>query len=201
MGIVILSMTMGSFTNIMGQDAIRFTETYKSNEVIGLLDKEDAFFSMMNTENVDPEASRLGICPDSESDAIWKHLHSKEVRKRLPKDLRFAWGWESEAGNRTLFALRDSQKAGPEQEDLKSVSIQESKREGNYDLLLTFSKQGADSWARMTRENVGRNIAIVLDGKVLAAPLVRMEIRQGKCQISGNFSKAEAMEIKTLIEN
>lgn len=200
-GMVIFSMTLGSFSNMMGQDAIHFSETYKSKEVLSLLDQGDEYFTVLSQDQVNPEGSLLGSCAESDSEELWKYLHSMEVQSRLPKDLRFAWGWKSETGKSLLFALRESQKVAPEQKDLNSVSMQESKRKGNYDLLLTFSKEGADNWARMTKENVGRNIAIVMNGKVLAAPLVQMEITGGKCMISGDFSETEASEMKALLEN
>jgi len=52
----------------------------------------------------------------------------------------------------------------------------------------------------MTRENIGKNIAIVIDGKVVAAPVVQAEIKEGKCMISGNFSKGDASKMKALLE-
>jgi len=201
LGVVILSMTIGSFSNIMGQEILGFSETYKNKEIVKLLDKGDAFFTLLNREQVYPESSMLGTCPESKAEELWKYLHSKAFQTQLPKDLSFAWGWKSKEGKSLLYALRESPRATPNQDDLTSVGIQESSRKGNYDLLLTFSKDGADSWARMTRENVERNVAIVLDGKVVAAPMVRSEITMGKCMISGDFNKTEASEMKALLEN
>ncbi|MDX2431787.1 MAG: hypothetical protein QNK35_12695 [Bacteroides sp.] len=200
-GMVILSMTLGSFSNIIGQEVILFSETYKSKEVVEMLDQEDEYFTLLSQDLVKSEGSMLGTCAEADADAVWSYLHSKEIQKHMPKDLSFAWGLKSKEGKLSLYALRESPKAAPKQKDLNSVSMQESKREGNYDLLLTFSKEGADNWARMTKENVGRNIAIVLDGKVVAAPMVRQEITQGKCMISGDFSKTEASEMKALLED
>jgi SecD/SecF fusion protein len=201
MGMVILSITMGGFTNIFGQAANGFVETYKSKEITSLLDKGDVFFTLVNRDQIDPEGARLGTCSETDAEEVWKHIHEKEFQNRLPKDLRFAWGWKSEAGSKTLYALRISQQPAPGLKDIHSVILQESSIDGSYDLLITFSKEGHESWARMTRENIGRNIAIVLQGKVATAPKVQMEIRQGKCQITGDFSKSEAIEIKTLLEN
>ena len=194
-------MTMGSFSHIMGQETLVFSETYSNKEIVKLLDKGEIFFTLLNREEVNPESSMLGTCPESEAEELWKYLHSNEFQTRIPMDLSFAWGWKSEGGNRSLFALRERQQPAPGQKDLESVGMQESNRKGNYDLMLTFSKDGADSWARMTKENVDRNVAIVLDGKVVAAPMVRMEITMGKCMITGDFSKSEASEMKSLLEN
>lgn len=199
-GMVILSMTLGSFSSTMGQEVINFSETYKSKEVMSLLGSDEVFLSMLNQDQAAPEGSWLGSCADSDSDKLWEYLHRKEVRSSLPKDLRFAWGWESENGRTRLYVLKDSGNKGPGQKDILSVQVQEGQSKGNYAILLDFSSEGADSWARMTKENVGRNIAIVIEDRVAAAPMVRSEIRQGKCQITGDFSKEEAMELKRLLE-
>lgn len=198
-GMVILSMTLGSFSSSMGQDVITFSETYKSKEIMSLLDSDETFVSLLNREQADPENSWLGSCADSDSDKLWNYLHRKEVRSRLPEDLRFAWGWEGENGSNKLYVLKDSGQKGPGQKDILSVEVQDGRNAGNYAILLEFSGEGADRWARMTKENVGRNIAIVIENKVAAAPMVRSEIRMGKCQITGDFNREKAMELKSLL--
>ncbi len=198
-GMVILSMTMGGFSSTLGQEVIHFSETYKSKEIMSLLDSDATFLSLLNQDQAAPENSWLGSCAESDSDKLWKYLHSKEIQSQLPKDLRFAWGWESENGSKRLYVLKDAGAKGPGQKDILSVQVQEGHNKGNYEILLNFSSEGADSWARMTKENVGRNIAIVIEDKVAAAPMVREEIRMGKCLISGKFSKAEALELKSLL--
>lgn len=197
---VILSMMLGSFSNVLGQDAIRFSETYKNREIMNLIDEGDKLFSLLNTDEVKAEDCKIGSCSESDTEEVWAYLQSQDFQSHLPEDLRFAWGWKSEGGKRSLYALRDSQKEAPDLEDLTSVNIKESSRKGNYDLMLSFSKKGAESWSEMTRENVGRNIAIVIEGEVVTAPMVQSEINMGKCIISGKISKEEAEDIKTLLE-
>ncbi len=71
-------MTMGSFSHIMGQEILGFSETYKNKEIVKLLDKGEIFFTLLNREQVNPESSMLGTCPESEAEELWKYLHSKE---------------------------------------------------------------------------------------------------------------------------
>lgn len=63
---------------------------------------------------------------------------------------------------------------------------------------LSFDSEGTDLFAKITRENVGRVLAIFLDGKIISAPVINEEITGGKAQISGNFTPQEA---KLLVRN
>lgn len=199
--LVILATCMGSFSNLKAQENILFAETYKRSEITSLLEKDDRFFTILNSSETEPERARLGSCPEADAKEAWKYLNSNTFRNQLPEDLRFAWGWNTDNGNYILYALRETQETAPGKKDLSSVSMDKSKRTDSYNLLISLSEEGAASWARMTRENIGRNIAIVIEGKVVAAPVVKSEIKQGKCMISGDFSKEEATEMKALLEN
>lgn len=65
-------------------------------------------------------------------------------------------------------------------------------------VTLQLSSEGADIFARITKENTGKPLAIVLDGQVLSAPVIQQEITGGQAQITGNFT---AQEAKDLVRN
>lgn len=199
--LVILSTTMGGFSNLKAQENILFAETYKRSEITSLLEKDDRFFALLNSSETEPERARLGNCTETDAKEAWKYLNSKEFRSHFPEDLRFAWGWNTSDGTLILYALRETPETAPGKKDLSSINIEKSKRTNSYSLLISMSEEGAENWARMTRENIGRNIAIVIEGKVVAAPVVKSEIKHGKCMISGDFSKEEVTEMKALLEN
>jgi protein-export membrane protein SecD len=60
---------------------------------------------------------------------------------------------------------------------------------------LEFTPEGSDLFAKITKDNVGKPLAVILDGKVLSAPTIQGEITGGKAQITGNFSAQEAKEL------
>jgi protein-export membrane protein SecD len=64
-----------------------------------------------------------------------------------------------------------------------------------------FSSKGAATFARITRENIGKPFAIVLDNKVISAPVIRSEILGGRGQITGNFSPEEANRLAFLLRS
>jgi SecD/SecF fusion protein len=63
---------------------------------------------------------------------------------------------------------------------------------GHPQIEITFSDAGRKRFAEITREKVGQRLAIIIDGRLYCAPIIRAEIPDGKAEISGSFSKEEA---------
>ncbi|HPE68191.1 MAG TPA: protein translocase subunit SecD [Thermotogota bacterium] len=72
---------------------------------------------------------------------------------------------------------------------------------GGFRILLSFDRQGADIFGRVTTAKVGEQLPIVLDELVLVAPVVQNAIRDGSAEISGQFTAQEAMELAALIKS
>ena len=66
-------------------------------------------------------------------------------------------------------------------------------------LNIELHKQYVEQWAKMTRENIGKTLAIILDGKVLSFPMVHSEIIVGKLMISGTFANDEILVFQSII--
>jgi SecD/SecF fusion protein len=69
------------------------------------------------------------------------------------------------------------------------------------EIILRFDKKGADIFGDVTSQNVGHQMAIVLDGELYSAPRINEPIRGGNCQISGDFDLKEAFELANVLEN
>ena len=69
-----------------------------------------------------------------------------------------------------------------------------------YAVYLNMNAQGAREWKRLTGENIGRRIAIVLDDLVYSAPNVETEIPNGNSIISGNFTDVEALDLANILK-
>ncbi len=74
---------------------------------------------------------------------------------------------------------------------VKSAGVR-SDHLGHAQIEVTFTAEGRKRFAELTRENVGHRLAIVIDGRLYCAPVIRTEVPGGKAEISGNFSKEEA---------
>ena len=68
-------------------------------------------------------------------------------------------------------------------------------------IALTFDSIGAEMFAKVTQENVGRFLAIVLDGELYSAPVIRVPIIDGNAVIEGDFTLAEAYGLANVLEN
>ncbi|MEI6714750.1 MAG: protein translocase subunit SecD [Verrucomicrobiota bacterium] len=70
-----------------------------------------------------------------------------------------------------------------------------------WGVSLRFNSEGAQLFGKLTQENVGKRFAIMLDGKVQSAPVIRDAIMGGQAQITGNFGEAEARNLASVLEN
>jgi preprotein translocase subunit SecD len=86
-----------------------------------------------------------------------------------------------------------------DQTALKSAKVTTDRRTGNPLIEITFTAEGRKRFAEVTRENVGRRLAIVIEGRLYSAPTIRTEIPGGRAEISGSFSEPEARELAAKI--
>ena len=68
-------------------------------------------------------------------------------------------------------------------------------------MKMSMNAEGAKTWARLTKANIGKSIAIVLDGFVYSYPTVQTEIRGGQSSITGNFTPEEAKDLATILNS
>jgi len=81
------------------------------------------------------------------------------------------------------------------------VSYPQQRGTGNPTVSMTMNAEGANTWARLTKENIGKQIAIVLDGTVYSYPVVNSEISGGNSEISGNFDVEEATDLVNVLKS
>jgi len=209
LGVILLSLVFSSFSIYTSKKrgvqstSVTFCETYQQQEVLSGLDKGDRFFELVNMENTDPESSLLGRCVETGLKDLQNYTRGESFKSKVPKDLIIAAGDQIKDHMISLYAIRENSSTGviPTGADLEEVSVSSSDDGENYMLLFSFSKSGAEKWASMTRKNEGKDIAILSRGKVIAAPRVQEEIKDGKCAISGSYTKSEINSLKAEFEN
>jgi SecD/SecF fusion protein len=84
---------------------------------------------------------------------------------------------------------------------LETVVVKHPNETDRSDIMINFDKNGTLVWKSLSKSNIGKPIAIVLDNVVYCAPRVMGEINNGKCIISGDFSIKEITLLKSLISN
>jgi RNA polymerase sigma factor (sigma-70 family) len=101
------------------------------------------------------------------------------------------------ADAKTAQTLYVQKKVLLDQTDLKSASVITNQPAGKPWIQITFTDAGAKRFAKVTRQNIGKRLAIIIDGRLYSAPTIRSEISGGQAQVTGNFSEQEANDLAT----
>ncbi len=138
--------------------------------------------------------SVVGSARLSDTAAVNRILDDPAVRKLLPNDMRLAWAAkgqpvEMQSGDRTellsLHALRIPRGGKPKLDGSSIINAaQDFDMKGSVEVTMQMNPEGAQTWKVMTGDNVGKAVAIVLDGLVYSAPVVQSEIAGGRSSIS-----------------
>ncbi len=105
----------------------------------------------------------------------------------------------SAEGGRTQTSYVVRRKVEVDGANLKHASAGTNPQTGEWVVNFEFDSVGARRFAEVTRSNVGRPFAIVLDNKIISAPVIREPITGGRGQISGNFTAASASDLAVLL--
>ena len=147
-----------------------------------------------------------GIAHYSDTAEINRILSSPEAKAIMPRDLVFMWGVKPFEGAEQYFELyniKSDNKNG--QPDLTGDVVTEAKADysqyGRPCVSMTMNTEGARRWAVLTRQNVNRGIAIVLDGYVYSAPNVNGEIPNGRSEITGNFTVEDTQDLANVLKS
>ncbi len=139
---------------------------------------------------------------------INKYLSMKEIQAELPKDLRLKWGvsaYEYDPKGQTfeLYAIRSTERNGraPLEGDVVVSAKDEYDQFGKPAVSMSMNTDGSRRWAQLTKQNIGKNIAIVLDGYVYSAPNVNTEITGGNSQITGHFTPEQAKDLANVLKS
>ena len=139
---------------------------------------------------------------------INKYLSMKEIQAELPKDLRLKWGvsaYEYDPKGQTfeLYAIRSTERNGraPLEGDVVVSAKDEYDQFGNPAVSMSMNTDGARRWAQLTKQNIGKSIAIVLDGYVYSAPNVNTEITGGNSQITGHFTPEQPKDLANVLKS
>ena len=139
---------------------------------------------------------------------INKYLSMREIQAELPKDLRLKWGvsaYEYDPKGQTfeLYAIRSTERNGraPLEGDVVVSAKDEYDQFGKPAVSMSMNTDGSRRWAQLTKQNIGKSIAIVLDGYVCSSPNVNDEIKGGSSQISGQFDVKEAQDLANILKS
>ena len=129
------------------------------------------------------------------------------VRAGLPSDLRFLYGAKpikNKKGESLMEVFTIRTVAGSELPKINGDVIVDAKQDFNNGnevvVTMEMNRKGATTWEKMTSDNIGKSIAIVLDNGVYSAPSVNTAITGGRSEISGNFTVQEAQDLAAILK-
>ena len=153
--------------------------------------------------------SVVGYANVRDTAEVNKIIYSAAAKQVLPSDVKLLWGAKPADGLSVknvyeLYALKVTQSNG--HAPLEGDVITDAKDEfdqmsGRPSVSMSMNSDGARRWAEMTKANVGKAIAIVLDGVVYSAPRVNGEISGGNSQITGNFTIEDTKDLANTLKS
>ncbi len=148
----------------------------------------------------------VGYAHYSDTAEVNRMLSTAEAKSIIPRDLKFMWGVSPMDGSDSyfeLYSIKSDNKNGLP--DLTGDVITDSKADfqqsGRPCVTMAMNTEGARRWASLTKQNVGRGIAIVLDGYVYSAPNVQGEITGGRSEITGNFTVEQTQDLANVLKS
>lgn len=151
----------------------------------------------------------VGIADKKDIAKINEYLNMKQVKDILPRNLSLKWGVKAIDEKEQYFYLyaikmtnRDGTPAlgGDVVTDANADFVQQAGR-SEQQVSMTMNAEGAKAWARLTKENIGKAVAIVLDDMVYSASNVQEEITGGRSQITGHFTPEEAKDLANVLKS
>ena len=151
----------------------------------------------------------VGYANEADTAAINAMLHSELAKSILPNDVKLLWGAKPAEGaikKRTyeLYCLRMTgvgERAPLEGDVIESAKDDFDHFTGRPVVTMQMNDDGAREWANLTKKNIGKPVAIVLDNLVYSAPNVNQEITGGNSQISGSFTVEDTKDLSNTLKS
>lgn len=157
------------------------------------------------------DATIIGAVQKRQAEQLLEYLNMDIVKNQFPRNIKFLLGEfpglsASEKNNPNaplgvyaIKTVRGTDEAKLEGDRVKSARF-DYQQTGRAEISLEMDQQGSALWAKLTRENIGKPIAIVLDDYVYSAPVVQNEITGGRSSITGSFTAKEGTELANILE-
>jgi len=152
------------------------------------------------------KGAAVGLVLGKDTALVNKYLNMKQVKALFPANLKFLWSYKPLKNTEIyqLIAIKTDPRTNKAPLDggvITNARVEFDNMTNEPQVSMSMNGEGAKEWARLTRENVGRQIAIVLDNYVYSFPVVRQEIKGGNSSISGGFTLDEATDLANVLKS
>ena len=178
-----------------------------SNTNIEELKKEHPLLAVLQL-NQSGVGCIVGYADYKDTADVNRILNMKAVKEVMPRDLKLMWGVNASDMDKTgrifeLYAIKSTERNGraPLEGDVVTDAKDEYDQFNKPCVSMSMNTEGSRRWAALTKKNIGKEIAIVLDGYVYSAPRVNSEITGGNSQITGNFTPEVTKDLANVLKS
>jgi SecD/SecF fusion protein len=191
----------------IGKSASQDTQSTMSESELEAVRKQHPLLSRLQLMQQDM-GSVVGYASKRDMDAITALFETPEAKEVLPSDLSLKWGVKgmgdgAAADIYELYAIRITERNGraPLEGDVVTDAKDEFDNNGRPCVSMKMNVDGARRWAALTKANLHKSVAIVLDNNVYSAPTVQSEITGGNSQITGNFTTEDTRDLANVLKS
>ena len=211
---------------LQGTASLEFWTTFESSEIAPylaeannvlaeILDAEgelkdenrNPLFSVLQPSDARGSAC-IGYATVGDTAKVNRYLAMSRIAELFPVEFRPMWSVKPVTGSENIYelvAIKASSRDGQAPLDGSAVTdarvSYDNQRSGHPTVSMSMNAEGANIWAHLTKDNIGKQIAIVLDGTVYSYPTVNGEITGGNSEISGNFDVEEATDLVNVLKS
>ena len=199
--------SLDSLSSVLANQEAANADSIKQMEEFA---KANPLFSKLMISNSNGQlipTPAIGVVSVRDTATVMEYLNMRKVKEVLPRELAFRWTVKPVDEKGLYYELvaikvtdRDG-KAPLEGNVITDARDDLSQFTGGSTVSMTMNPEGAKAWAKLTKENIGRSIAIVLDDMVYSFPNVNSEITGGRSEISGNFTPQEAKDLANVLKS
>ena len=188
--------------------AAELQQGQKETEAEAAYRKQNPLYSVLQPSGAKGNAC-IGYANYADTARVNKYLNMPQIKALFPREFKPMWTvkasqWIPGDNIFELVAIKATSRDGKAPLDggvVTDARVQYGNTGGNPEVSMSMNAEGASIWARMTKDNIGRQIAIVLDGMVYSYPTVNSAIEGGSSQITGNFTLEEAEDLANVLKS
>ena len=156
------------------------------------------------------EGPVVGIIPKKDTAKLNRYLQLDIVKNKFPNNIKFVYGAEEKKErhnpNAPLYLYAIKTVPGEAESKLEGDHVTDARMDynpmnGQPEVSMKMDVTGARVWKKMTGDNVGRYVAVVLDDRVYSCPVVNGEIPNGNTSIAGHFTAEEANDLANILKS
>ena len=202
----LLNNTTDSGTTASGTDtsSLKMQEAQKKNPLFAV------WYPNITQEGNINEGPVVGMVAKKDTAKLNEYLRLDVVRNKFPNNVKFVYGAEGKDAARNansplyLYALKTV--PGINESKLEGDRVTDARMDynplsGKPEVVMSMDVIGSRAWKKMTGDNIGKFVGVVLDDKVYSAPRVESEIGGGNTSISGNFTVEEATDLANILKS